>query len=494
MKWPSSARKTRLEELRSLLAKPLDINELADKLSDAVEIARANTHLAKELEPIVETSMMRAIQKNPRGIAEIFFPIILPAIRKAVKASLSALVDEVNRVLEKALSLEALHWRWESFRSGQPIAEIALKHSFRNRIQDILLVHRKTGILLLRSTISPELATNPELTSSMLMSIQDFLHNSFELSGEHELTRLDIGNFTTWIEQGPQAILVARLEGPITSEFRDLMGETLAKIHENGNSDLAHFLGDVVPFSRFQELLNGCLNFTPKNKKKAKGIRRVAWTIVLFPALILLAYLAFYSFRHWQENRVLDEIRALPGVTRTEIEHSGFRSMITVWLDTSSPSTNTKFDDIKSRANGMNFRMIPVVSSDPRLLEEKANSLNRTIIYFPLGQHALTERASRVILSMVPRLRNLEQRAMETGYRTYFTVMADADWELGTARRNAQLIELRARELARALRSFGFNAEINGTWPRETLPTPALRRRAGLFVEIKRLDTTPIGL
>ncbi len=56
---------------------------------------------------------------------------------------------------------------------------MVLKHTMHFRVEHIFLIHRKTGLLLAHSAAPEASAQDPQLVSSMLSAIQDFVRDSF---------------------------------------------------------------------------------------------------------------------------------------------------------------------------------------------------------------------------------------------------------------------------------------------------------------------------
>ncbi len=207
-----------LEVLRGRLAQVgFTPERLADELPEAIfrRNDRGDRQLAIALAPSVQQALTESVRKNPSSIATAIFPVLGPAIRKAISEALAGLVASVNAGIGQSLSLRGLQWRFEAWRTGVPYAQVVIRHSLLYRVEQVLLIHAETG-LLLAHVASPDLPTaDGDLISGMLTAIRDFVGDSF--SQERDvggLTSFKVGELGVTVEPGPQAVLAAVVRGP----------------------------------------------------------------------------------------------------------------------------------------------------------------------------------------------------------------------------------------------------------------------------------------
>jgi len=74
-----------------------------------------------------------------------------PAIRRAIGEALSRLIQSLDRALDHSLTWRGLGWRLEAARTGRSFAEVVLAHTLVFRVEQVFLIHRRTGLLLLRA-------------------------------------------------------------------------------------------------------------------------------------------------------------------------------------------------------------------------------------------------------------------------------------------------------------------------------------------------------
>lgn len=256
-----SPERAELDGLRERLENPdLHAREVGQVLAEAIVLrAREDDELTRALQPIFVEAMRIAVRDDPQFIADAIYPVIGPAIRKAVASAFKAFAQTMNSTLNKALSLRGLRWRFEAWRTRRPFAEVVLRHTLSYRVEQVFLIHGATGLVLQHVTL-PEVANeDPEVVGAMLTAIQDYTRDSFGAGADEAVSSLEIGELTVWIEEGPQAALAAVTWGVAPNELRPAMQHTLECIHAAYSEQLASFDGDTEAFAAAIDDLESCL-------------------------------------------------------------------------------------------------------------------------------------------------------------------------------------------------------------------------------------------
>ena len=116
-----------LEELQARLFDPAaQTREVSRVLPDAIALRGADPDLTRALMPSVEEAVTASVRKDPAPLAEALFPVMGPAIRKAIAHALAGMMESLNQAVEHSVSLRALRWRWTALTTGKPFAEIVL--------------------------------------------------------------------------------------------------------------------------------------------------------------------------------------------------------------------------------------------------------------------------------------------------------------------------------------------------------------------------------
>jgi outer membrane protein OmpA-like peptidoglycan-associated protein len=312
----------RLRELERRLEAGATPEELAELLPEAIALrAGRDRQLARALAPTVEGAIGESVRRNPREIASAIFPVLGPAIRKAIAETLAGLVASINSTIEHSLSPRGLRWRVEAWRTGVPYAQIVLKHALVYRVEQVFLIHTETGLLLSHAWARDLAASDPDLISGMLTAIRDFVADSF--SPERDaggLRQFSVGELTVIVEQGPRAMIAAVVRGQAPDTLLARLQDTLETIHLQFSAPLADFDGDAAPLAGVRPRLEECLATVVATGRERDG-RRAAWlpwAIAAGLAILVLGGLAWRSHRRW--TRAVAQLRSEPGVVLVRAE------------------------------------------------------------------------------------------------------------------------------------------------------------------------------
>lgn len=317
----------RLRELERRVETGATPEELAELLPEAIALrARRDRQLARALAPTVESAIGESVRRNPREIASAIFPVLGPAIRKAIAETLAGLVASINSTIEHSLSPRGLRWRLEAWRTGVPYARIVLKHALVYRVEQAFLIHAETGLLLSHAWAPDLPASDPDLISGMLTAIRDFVADSFAPERDAGgLRQFSVGELTVMVEPGPRAMIAAVVRGQAPETLLAKLQDTLETIHLHFSAALADFDGDTAPLAGAQPLLEECLTTVVATGRERPG-RRAAWLPWALAAVLLalvLGGLAWRSHRRWTD--AVSRLRAEPGIVLVRAGREGGR-------------------------------------------------------------------------------------------------------------------------------------------------------------------------
>ncbi len=332
---------TEFAELRSLIIGPeqRELRDLEARISDPGRVARDvsavlpeavllrnDSQLTRALAPTIEEAITNSVRRNPQPLADALFPVIGPAIRKAIAASLSGMLDTLNRTLEHSLSWRAVQWRLTALRTGRSFAEVVLLNTLVYRVEQVLLIDRRTGLLLQHVTAGPTPPQDADMVSGMLTAIRDFAHDSFRVSEHDALETLQVGDVTVWVEQGPYAILAAVIRGTAPRELRTGLQEVLEYVHAYHGETLRGFSGDATPFDKLRPSLEGLLH--AEYRRPEKPVSPLIWIGLAILVLLAGVWLVFAVQARARWNGYLDALRAEPGIVVVSAERRGGRRVV----------------------------------------------------------------------------------------------------------------------------------------------------------------------
>ena len=312
------------ERLDNLRVSSEDVSQV---LPEAVlHRARQDHQLTNALLPTVEEAIQSSVRRNPRTLVEALFPLMGPAIRRAVAHRLRSMIASLGYTLAVSTTLRGLKWRLEALRTGVPFAEVVLLHTLRYRVEQVFLLHRQTGLLLRQAMVESVSTLDAEMISGMLTAIQDFVRDSFGVHEGEGLEGLQVGELTVQIQQGPHAILACIVRGTAPPELKDICEDALAHIHGEYWQALVDFEGDAGPFEGTRTHLEACLQSRYEADERHASL--FLWGVLV----VMLCGIGWWGFSTVLANQrwasYLEKLHAEPGIVVTAVEKRGGKYFI----------------------------------------------------------------------------------------------------------------------------------------------------------------------
>jgi OOP family OmpA-OmpF porin len=513
-----------LEDLRRRLeAAGLTTEQIAEHLPEAIALRAARDEkLARSLSPTIEGAIQESVRRRPEKIASAIYPIIGPAIRKSIADTMAGIVTAINQAIEHSLSPQGIRWRIESWRTGMSYAQIVIRHALVYRVEQVLLVHAETGILLAHAA-PPDLdTTDADLVSSMMSAIRDFVRDSFKGREQGGLRTFRVDEFTILVEQGPRALLAAKVRGQPPDDLLERMQVTLETVHFEFGDPLKQFDGDAAAFAATVPLLEERLETVVATDRREGTPRgpRVAWGLAGFAVLLLAAWFAWST---WRWRTAVNALAQEPGIVVLDTDRGLRRSRIAGLRDPASADVREVLAQAGIDPRRVEFDWEPFVSLDPPMVVARATArlaapagialalagdtlvatgsgpaawvtramaaaipgvtvvdvrgvtplfpetivrLRRQIedrqIQFAIGTPALPPEADSPVSAIATAFARLEAEAARLGYRAALRIVGRTDSN-GATETNQQLSRDRAAAVGRALAARGVATEAMET-------------------------------
>jgi OOP family OmpA-OmpF porin len=379
-----------ISELRSLLLgfEQSELDKLHERLNNpniqAEDISRLlpeaiilrtlqDKQLSEAIVPTVEESIHLSVKKDLNILSEAIFPVIGPATRKAIATALETTVQSLNQTVEHSLSPQSFKWRLEALQTGKSFAEVVLLRTLLYRVEQVFLIHKKTG-LLLQHVVAPNVAAqDADLVSAMLTAIRDFVQDSFSVQTGDSLETLQFGELTIWVEPGPQAILAGIIRGNAPRELKLVFQEVIEKIHLKYGKEFNSFQGDTSAFEGSKPYLEDCFQaqYQPKKTKPSP----VVW-ILLSSILIALGSWFFFDFTDKQRwAAYLEKLNAQPGMTVVNTEKRQGKYFISGLRDPLAADPIKIMKESNINPKKVISRWEPYLSFYPKFTETRAKDL-----------------------------------------------------------------------------------------------------------------------
>ncbi|MEO0648445.1 MAG: OmpA family protein, partial [Cyanobacteria bacterium J06650_10] len=391
----AAAQVTAAEDLQSLreliLGDSLDDTIRAhlspDVISTALPAAFSATQarqaeMTVAITPAVERAIQSSVQNDSSTLAEALFPVIGPATRKSITAAIGSLVESLNKTLEHSLSLESFKWRLEAKRTGKTFAEVVLIRTLIYQVEQAFLIQKETGLVIQHIVADTAIAQDPDLVSAMLTAIQDFVQDSFAVESDQALDTLKLGDFTLFIESGPQAVLAAVVRGSAPQELRAIMRSQLEKIHAHFSTALHSYDGDPTTLAGAGVYLQNCFQAKFKGAKKkkqrqplSKQQKRLGWCL----AGILVSGLGLWAILNWQSNRqwqqFIGELHREPGLVVINQFKKGRTYYLQGLRDPLANNPQSLLAATRLNPNNVELNWSPYLSLAPEFLQNRTQSL-----------------------------------------------------------------------------------------------------------------------
>jgi outer membrane protein OmpA-like peptidoglycan-associated protein len=389
--------KQEISALRERIQNPqLRAQDTSAVIAEAIRLRREqgdDRALREALGPSVEGALNESVRRDPSVLADALFPVMGPAIRKSIGESLRSMLQSFNESLEHSLSIRGIKWRIESLRTGRSFAEIVLLHSLVYRVDQVFLIHKKTGLPLLHLVAPSVESQDPDMVSGMLTAIQDFVRDSFNAPQGETLRNLQVGEVQVWLEQGPQAVLAAVVCGHAPESLRLLMKEKLEGVHGKLATALERFEGDASPFEAVREDLAQCLQARYQKEESSKP-RPYFWVLAILVIVLLAGWKTLSVIQDGRLKAFAEELRAQPGIVITSAAKEGGRYRIEGLRDPLAVDPASLLKDSRLDPGRVEFQFRPYYSVDDPLIEKRASAILQPPAGVKLSVHDGTLHAS----------------------------------------------------------------------------------------------------
>ena len=196
------------------------------------------------LSPIVGQAIAQRVHTSRDEMAEALYPIIGQAILRAVSEAMHDLarsIDGSNRQHGAPNFMRKLIMRLRGIDPNQ----VALRAALPFAVQEILLIHRESG-LLIHHLSATGMLPNADIVSSMLAAIRAYVQDSFGTGTEGALQSISYGDLRILIEEGSAAVIAAVTVGIEPNGFQALMRQQISALHGAFGPRLHAFNGNPL--------------------------------------------------------------------------------------------------------------------------------------------------------------------------------------------------------------------------------------------------------
>ncbi len=453
----------KVEELRNRLDNPsVRAEEVSKILAQALSLSiQRDQKISSTLHPVIQHSLRTSVEREPEILATALFPIVGQAVRKSVAHAVEQLLDSLNAIFEDGFSFKRWGWRLESMRTGKSFGEIALARSRSYRVEQIYLIHRKTGMLLAQASRNAGLMEDADLVVGMLTALQDFARDSFTSAKQDDLEVLHIGEFKVWLLHGPLAILAIVVRGRLPQELQLRFAAKVEQIHKGFHVALVSFEKDGRPIPRIEEGLSGLL--LGQGASESRSNTKLKIVAGVFLALLLCG--VFFRIRQdMRWNGYVNKLRQQPGIVVLDARR-GWMSLAVVGMrDPLAIEPSSLLSEFHLREDQVAGRWEEYLSLDPRLTDERKMDGERgfvqdTVIHFEVNSTQITLDELRRVDELSGQILRLTKDANAQGINVGIVIVGHTD-HTGVEGHNAELSQQRASTVMRLLEERGIDPAL----------------------------------
>jgi hypothetical protein len=333
--------------------------------------------LARALAAPVAGALGDAVVKRRQTIVDALFPVIGPAIRKAIAESMRAMVADLNAAIESSLTPRGLRWRLEAWRTGAPYAQVVLRHTLRWRIEHLFLIEPDAGLVIHHQSAPglPEL--DSDAIAGMLTAIGDFVQDSVGRATGATLASADVGEHLLWVEDGPRARLACFIRGAPPAALRTVLRQRLEQIHARFADPLAQLqagAADVgAALDRALDLPG--LEGAARAVDDAPPVARARWPAILLGIALAGALLA-WGVQQWRWSQREAAVAALladwPGLAVQDIARESGGLRVRALLDPLADPPQTAVAALLPADTPLVFDTRGYLATDALIVERRA--------------------------------------------------------------------------------------------------------------------------
>ena len=217
--------------------------------------------LIATITPVIAGAIRTNISESRDEMIDALYPIMGRLVQRSVTEAMRDLAHRIDQQMRRTLDFQSLLRRVKARIQGVSEAEMAMRDALPFQVDEIFLIHRETGLLLLHRSrhedSAQESATDgdSDIISGMLTAINDFTQDAFGRRDEESLNEIQYGGRSILLEAAHLVYVAVVIEGIESSELRNQMREVMVAIEHRHASALRNYDGDATRFRESASLL-----------------------------------------------------------------------------------------------------------------------------------------------------------------------------------------------------------------------------------------------
>lgn len=266
---------------------------------------RDHDRLARTMAPLVVAAMREEIRNSRDMMVDALYPITGRLVAAAVRNAFQELLEKINRKMDDSLSVERWQVRLKARVSGRSEAEILLERNPPFEIEEVLVIHKGTGLLVAHAGESEgaDGKIDSDLVSGMLTAIMAFARDAMGAAESGELRTIGFAESELFLRSSPAVILAVKASGTPPRQFRGRLEEVFCDLIDRWGETIGGSDGSMPDAERPALIADLQQRLQALDKAAESPIRepsRKGLVVLAAAAAILLAWAGYGGFRSYQ--------------------------------------------------------------------------------------------------------------------------------------------------------------------------------------------------
>ncbi len=357
----------------------------ADEIATVLPQALRRSHERGEFAPAIQKPLAKimqvAIREEPEHFADALFPVIGPAIRKAVSEAFKTLAQQLNDAIEHSLTPRGLSWRFRAWRSGIPYSHYVMQQTRSFAIEQAFLIHADSGLLIAHAQSAMQSGRDKDAISAMFSALQSFVKESFTHDNKGDLETAELGGLTVWAIHGPTSILACVIDGLPPRSLRGELRAILEGIEGAHGELLRGFPGERDAEAAVGPALRKAIDLRGEGSgAPAKSGAGTMKPIVVIAGLLLLGLLWLIGsaiLDQVRERRLAEAFVDVPGLIIGTLQSEDGKIVVRGFRDPLAAEPAKLVESAGMDLNRVQLELVPILSLDPEIVLQRARSILR---------------------------------------------------------------------------------------------------------------------
>lgn len=285
------------------------VNAIAPAMGAAIkeQIRLDRNSVIQALAPEMGRAIKQQIEIERDAMVDALYPVIGSTIRRY----LAEAIQDINRKVSNALSIEGIKRKISAKVQGVSEAELIFRESMPAKVQAVFLIHKASGLVICQAHQSDILHLDADMIGGMLTAIRSFVNDCIAQSGsESELNEIEYGDSKILIEVAGYCYLAVVIQNDPPSYFIEKIRNTLSYIVQKYGEPIEQFDGDpeTIP-EAVLPLVENLLEVETQSSLR-KGFPWALAGMSAAAAVAIAIPLGFYQYQHSVNRRLEREALA----------------------------------------------------------------------------------------------------------------------------------------------------------------------------------------